>query len=67
MAVSSANMLSSVLLDVGRSAVYSVYNNGQRMLPWVTPESIAALGDTREHWEAGRGLIIVCCNEVPVL
>jgi len=40
MAVSSANVLSSVLLDVGRSAVYSVYNNGPRMLPWGTPESI---------------------------
>jgi len=39
MAVSSANVLSSVLLDVGRSAVYSVYNR-PRMLPLGTPESI---------------------------
>ena len=43
MAVSSANVLSIVLLDVGRSAVYIVYNNGPRMLPWGTPESIGIL------------------------
>jgi hypothetical protein len=40
MAVSSANVLSIVLVDVGRSAVYIVYNSGPRMLPWGTPESI---------------------------
>jgi len=45
MAVSSANVLSSVLLDGGRSAVYSVYNNGPRMLPWGTPESIGKRDD----------------------
>jgi len=39
MAVSSANVLSIVLLDVGRSAVYIVYKSGPRMLPWGTPES----------------------------
>ena len=40
MAVSSTDVLISVLLDVGSSVVYSVYNNGPRMLPWGTPESI---------------------------
>jgi hypothetical protein len=43
MAGSSANVLSIVLLDVGRSAVYIVYNNGPKMLPWWTPESIGSL------------------------
>jgi hypothetical protein len=40
MAVPSANVLSVVLLDVGRSAVYIVYSSGPRMLPWGTPENI---------------------------
>ena len=40
MAVSSADVLSSVLLDVGSSVVY-----GPRMLPWGTPESIGKRDD----------------------
>ena len=39
MAVSSAKVL-RVVSDCGMSAVYIVYNNGPRMLPWETPESI---------------------------
>jgi hypothetical protein len=42
MAVSSAKMLRNVVLDCGISAVYNVYNNGPRMLPWGTPESIGS-------------------------
>ena len=34
MAVSSAKVLRIVVLDCGISAVYIVYNNGPRMLPW---------------------------------
>ena len=45
MAVSSANVLSIVLLDVGRSAVYIVYKSGPRMLPWGTPESTGKRDD----------------------
>jgi hypothetical protein len=33
------------LLDAGRSAVYIVYNNGPRMLPWGTPECIVSLDE----------------------
>ena len=58
MAVSSANMLNIILLDVGRSAVYILYNTGPKMLPW---------GDTREHWEFGRSFVVEFRNEVPVL
>ena len=32
-------------LDVGRSAVYIVYNSGPRMLLWGRPESIGKRGD----------------------
>jgi len=39
MAVSSAKVLRIVVLDCAISAVYIVYNNGPRMLPWGTPES----------------------------
>ena len=42
MAVSSAKVLMIVLLDCGISAVYIVYNNGPRTLPWGTPESIGS-------------------------
>jgi hypothetical protein len=41
MAVSSENVLSIVLLDVGRSAVYIVYSSGPRMLPWGTLFSLS--------------------------
>jgi len=37
MAVSSAKVLRIVVLDCGISAVYIVYNNEHRMLPWGTP------------------------------
>jgi len=40
MAVSSAKVLRVVVSDCGMSAVYIVYSNGQRILPWGTPESI---------------------------
>jgi hypothetical protein len=39
MAVSSTNVLSIVLVDVGRSAVYIVYSSGPTMLLWGTPKS----------------------------
>ena len=39
MAVPSAKVLRIAVLDCGTSAVYIVYNNGPKMLPWV-PESI---------------------------
>jgi hypothetical protein len=45
MAVSSAKVLRIVLSGCGRSAVYNVYNNGPRMLPWGTPESIGSEDD----------------------
>ena len=45
MAVSSAKVLRIVLSDCGRSAVYSVYSRGPRMLPWGTPESIGRTVD----------------------
>ena len=48
MAVSSADVLSSVLLDVGRSVGYSVYNNGPGMLHWGTPEILGS--GTRFHY-----------------
>jgi len=40
MAVSSTKVLRIVLSDCGVTAVYIVYNNGPKMLPWWTPESI---------------------------
>ena len=36
-AVSSAYVLSTVLLVSGLSAVYNVYRNGPRILPWEPP------------------------------
>jgi hypothetical protein len=45
MVVSSAKVLRNVVLDCGISAVYNMYNNGPRMLPWGTPESIASGGE----------------------
>jgi len=45
MAVSSSNVLSIVLLVVGKSAVYIVYKSGPRMLTWGTPESIGKRDD----------------------
>ena len=45
MAVSSANVRSIVLLDVGRSAAYIVYNSGLRMLLWGAPKSIGKRDD----------------------
>jgi len=38
MTVSSAKVLRFVLSDCGISAVYIVYSNGRKMLPWGTPE-----------------------------
>ena len=40
MGVSSAEVLRIVVSDCGISAVYIVYNNGPRMFPWGTSESI---------------------------
>jgi len=40
MALSSAMVLRIVLSDCGISAVYIVYNNGPKKLPWGTPESV---------------------------
>jgi hypothetical protein len=45
MAVSSAKVLMIVVSDCGTSAVYIVYNNGPKMLPWGTPESIGNGGE----------------------
>jgi hypothetical protein len=45
MAVSSAKVLRIVVSDCGTSAVYIVYNNGPKMLPWGTPESIRNGGE----------------------
>jgi len=36
MTVSSAKVMRIVLSDCGISAVYIVYSNGPKMLPWVT-------------------------------
>jgi hypothetical protein len=33
------------LVDAGRSAVYIVYSNGTKMLPWGTPESIGNMDE----------------------
>ena len=43
--MSSAKVLRIVVLDCGISAVYIVYNNGPRMLPWGIPESIGNGGE----------------------
>jgi len=51
--------LSVVLSDCGLSAVYIVYSNGPKMLPWGTPERIG-------NWGVG-GSFVVCCHEVSVL
>jgi len=40
MAVSSAKVLRIVVSDCGTSAVYIVYNNGPKLLPWGPPKSI---------------------------
>jgi hypothetical protein len=45
MAVSSAKVLRIVLSECGSSAVYIVYSNGPRTLPWGTPESIGSGAD----------------------
>jgi hypothetical protein len=45
MAVSSAKVLRIVVWDCGISAVYIVYNNGPKMLPWGTPETIGNGGE----------------------
>ena len=44
-AVSSAKMLRIVLSGCGISAVYIVYNNWPKMLPWGTPENIGNGGE----------------------
>ena len=44
MAVPSAKVLRIVVSDCGTSAVYIVYNNGPKMLPWGIPESIGIGG-----------------------
>jgi hypothetical protein len=38
--VSSAKVLRIVVSICAISAVYIVYNNGPKMLPWGTPESV---------------------------
>jgi len=45
MAVSSAKVLRIVVSDCGTSALYTVYNNGTKMLPWGKPESIGNGGE----------------------
>jgi len=45
MAVSSAKVLRIVVSDCGTSAVYIVYNNGPKMLPWGISESIGNGGE----------------------
>ena len=44
-AVSSAKVLKIVVSDCGISAVFIVYNNGPKMLPSETPESIGNGGE----------------------
>jgi hypothetical protein len=44
-AVSSAKVLRIVVSDCGISAVYIVYNNGPKILPWRTPDSIGNGGE----------------------
>jgi len=44
-AMSSTKVLRIVVSDCGISAVYIVYNNGPKMLPWGTPESIGNGGE----------------------
>ena len=44
-AVSSAKVFRIVVSDCGISAVYIVCNNGPKMLPWGTPESIGIGGE----------------------
>jgi hypothetical protein len=43
--LSSVKVLRVVVLDCGISAVYIVYNNGPRMLPWGIPESTGNGGE----------------------
>jgi len=45
MAVSSAKVLRIVVSDYGVSAVYIVYNNGPKILPWGTPENTGNGGE----------------------
>jgi hypothetical protein len=40
MAMLSAKVPRIVVSDCGITAVYIMYNNGPKMLPWGTPESI---------------------------
>jgi hypothetical protein len=40
MGVSSAKVLRIVVSDCGIDAVYIVYSNGQRMLPWGHPRAL---------------------------
>jgi len=44
-AVSSAYVLRIVLEVSGMSAVYNVYRNGPRILPWGTPDHIRTGGE----------------------
>jgi len=44
-AVSSAYVLRTVLVVSGMSAVYNVYRNGPRILPWGTPDRIRTGGE----------------------
>jgi hypothetical protein len=44
-AVSSAYVLSMVSVVSGMSAVYIVYRNGPRILPWGTPDRIRTGGE----------------------
>ena len=44
-AVSSAYVLRIVLVVSGMSAVYNVYRNGPRILPWGTPDRIRTGGE----------------------
>ena len=44
-AVSSAYVLRTALVVSGMSAVYNMYRNGPRILPWGTPERIRTGGE----------------------
>jgi hypothetical protein len=44
-AVSSAYVLSVVWVVIGMSAMYIVYRNGHRILPWGTPDRIRTGGE----------------------
>ena len=61
MAVSIAKALRIALSDCGIFAVYIVYNNGPKMLPWGTPESIG-IGDEVPLFYAVTKYLLCRCD-----